>query len=129
MALQVELVAADRKVWSGEADLVIARTAEGDLGVLPGHAPLLGTLVEGVVRVRQAGSDSVVAAVHGGFIAVADDLVSVMAEAAEVSTDIDVSRAQAALDQAQGAGEDDEEAAAAARRAEARLAAAGESRA
>ena len=125
MPLQVELVAADRQVWSGEADMVVARTADGDLGVLPGHTPLLGTLVEGVVRVQQ-GSEALVAAVHGGFLAVADDVVSVMAEAAEISGDIDVSRARAALDAATAAGDDDEEAAAAARRARARLAAAGE---
>ena len=124
MALHVELVAADRQVWSGEADMVVARTTDGDLGVLPGHTPLLGTLVEGVVRM-QHGSEAVVAAVHGGFIAVADDVVSVMAEAAEVSTDIDVSRARAALDAALAAGDDDE-AASAARRARARLAAVGE---
>ena len=50
--LQVELVAADRKVWEGEADMVVARTVDGELGILPGHTPLLGVLVEGEVRIK-----------------------------------------------------------------------------
>ena len=52
--LQVELVAADRKVWEGEADMVVARTVDGELGILPGHTPLLGVLVEGEVRIKAA---------------------------------------------------------------------------
>ncbi len=52
--LQVELVAADRKVWEGEANMVVARTVDGELGILPGHTPLLGVLVEGEVRIKAA---------------------------------------------------------------------------
>ena len=61
--LQVELVAADRLVWSGQATMVIARTTEGELGVLPGHAPLLGQLAPGgVVTIRtESGEDLTVA--------------------------------------------------------------------
>ncbi|HEX2072508.1 MAG TPA: F0F1 ATP synthase subunit epsilon [Geodermatophilus sp.] len=124
--LQVELVAVERKIWSGEARMVIARTTEGELGVLPGHAPLLGQLAEGgVVTIRTTeGADMVVAA-HGGFLSVTDRGVSILAETAELSTEIDVERAREALRRAQAAGEDPE-ALAAARRAQSRLRAAGQ---
>ena len=61
--LQVELVAADRTVWTGEATMVIARTSDGEVGVLPHHAPLLGTLVDGAVLIRQPSGEAVAAAV------------------------------------------------------------------
>ena len=125
--LQVELVAVERMLWSGEARMVIARTTEGELGVLPGHAPLLGQLAEGgVVTIRVADGDDVIVAAHGGFLSVSDRGVSILAETAEISTEIDVERAREALRRAEEAG-DDPEAVAAARRAESRLRAAGES--
>ena len=96
--LHVELVAADRTVWSGEASMVIARTLEGDLGILPGHAPLLGVLANGPVQVRSTGGDSVVAAVHGGFLSVADDRVSILAEVAELAEEIDEAAARRDLE-------------------------------
>jgi F-type H+-transporting ATPase subunit epsilon len=66
-------VSVEREVWSGEAVQVTARTTEGDIGVLPGHAPLLGQLAEGgTVRILQSGGGEVVAAVHGGFLSVTD---------------------------------------------------------
>lgn len=86
MPLSVELVAADRKVWSGEASRVLARTADGDLGILPGHAPLLGVLVEGDVRVVGEGQ-TVTAKVDGGFLSVDHDRVTIVAESARVGTD------------------------------------------
>jgi F-type H+-transporting ATPase subunit epsilon len=118
--LHVELVAADRKVWSGDATIVIARTTEGDLGIQPGHAPLLGVLVNGAVRVDATEGGVVVAAVHGGFLSVADDQISILAETAELSEEIDVDRARRALERA-SADEADEQATA---RAQARLRAA-----
>ena len=57
MALTVELVAADRKVWDGEASMVVARTLEGDIGILPGHTPLLGVIGEGQVRITTESGD------------------------------------------------------------------------
>ena len=120
--LNVEVVSAEREVWSGEATQVLARTSEGEIGILPGHAPLLGELADGgVVRVMLAGGGEVVAAVHGGFLSVTDQGVTVLAEVAELAEDIDASRARAALDRAQG--EDDVQAR---RRAEGRLRAAGQ---
>ena len=124
--LQVELVAVERRIWSGEATMVIARTTEGELGVLPGHAPLLGQLAEGgVVTIRTPSGDDMVVAAHGGFLSVTNRGVSILAETAEISSEIDVERAREALRRAEGGG-DEPEALAAARRAQSRLRAAGE---
>lgn len=113
--LHVELVAADRSVWSGEATLVIARTTSGDIGVMPGHQPLLGVLESGPVTIKTA-EGTVIAAVHGGFISFADDKLSLLAEIAELADEIDVQRAERALERAQSAAD-----AAAERRADVRL--------
>ncbi|GAA3044936.1 F-type H+-transporting ATPase subunit epsilon [Streptomyces olivoverticillatus] len=113
--LHVELVAADRSVWSGEANLVIARTTSGDIGVMPGHQPLLGVLESGPVTIRTA-EGTVVAAVHGGFISFADDQLSLVAEVAELADEIDVKRAERALERAKSEAD-----AAAERRADVRL--------
>jgi F-type H+-transporting ATPase subunit epsilon len=124
--LQVELVAVEKMIWSGEASMVIARTTEGELGVLPGHAPLLGELAPGgVVRIRPESGEDLVVAAHGGFLSVTERGVSILAETAEIAGDIDVERAREALRRAEAAG-DDPEALAAARRAESRLRAAGQ---
>jgi F-type H+-transporting ATPase subunit epsilon len=126
--VHVELVSVERLLWSGDATMVIARTTEGELGVLPGHAPLLGELAPGgVVRIQQEGGEELVFAVHGGFLSVTEDGVSILAEIAEQADEIDVGRAQQALEQARSAGEDDDEAAAAASRALSRLRATGQS--
>jgi F-type H+-transporting ATPase subunit epsilon len=125
--VHVELVSVERLLWSGDATMVIARTTEGELGVLPGHAPLLGELAPGgIVRIQEEGGEELVFAVHGGFLSVTEDGVSVLAELAERSDEIDVARAQQALERARSAGEDDDEAAAAAGRAMSRLRAAGQ---
>jgi F-type H+-transporting ATPase subunit epsilon len=128
-SVHVELVAVERLLWSGEARMVIARTTEGELGVLPGHAPLLGELAPGgIVRIQQEdGGDELVFAVHGGFLSVTDEGVSILAELAEQADEIDAARAQQALERARSAGEDDTEAAAAAGRALSRLRATGQS--
>ena len=117
--LHVELVAADRSVWSGEATLVVARTTSGDIGVMPGHQPLLGVLESGPVTIRTREGGTVVAAVHGGFISFADDKLSLLAEIAELSDEIDVQSAEQELARAKA--EDDTEAE---RRADVRLRAA-----
>jgi F-type H+-transporting ATPase subunit epsilon len=82
--LAVELVAADRKVWEGDAEMVVARTVDGELGILPGHTPLLGVLVEGEVRINTAGGTST-ATVDGGFLSVDRDKVIIIAEAVDAS--------------------------------------------
>lgn len=79
--LHVELVAVEEKVWSGEAEMVVARTTEGELGVLPGHAPLLGQLAEpGQVRIKLPGGEQVAYEVAGGFLSVSPQAVTVLAE-------------------------------------------------
>lgn len=126
--LHVELVSVERPLWSGEATMVLARTTEGELGVLPGHAPLLGELAEGwVVRIQQDAGEEIVAAVHGGFLSVTDEGVSILAETAELAEDVDVARARQAYEGTSGADRDDENAQAARSRAMGRLRAAGES--
>ncbi|MDG4805913.1 F0F1 ATP synthase subunit epsilon [Micromonospora sp. WMMD1120] len=81
--LHVELVAVEEKVWSGDAEMLVARTTEGELGVLPGHAPLLGQLAEpGQVRIKLAGGEQVAYDVAGGFLSVSADGVTVLAESA-----------------------------------------------
>lgn len=123
--LSVELVSVDRLLWSGEADMIKARTVDGDIGILPGHWDHLSVLVEGgVVDIRQGG-EATLAAVHGGFLLVHDNDVRILAEVAELGADVDVERARAQLQEARGAAEDDEVAARRVRRAEARLTAAG----
>jgi F-type H+-transporting ATPase subunit epsilon len=117
-------VAPDRKIWSGEAKFIAAKTTAGEIGILPSHEPVLALLAEGaVVRVDTADDQKIVAAVHGGFLSVDNNVVTILAEASELSSDIDVVRAQAALERARQS--QDAAAGAAARRAEARLRAAG----
>jgi F-type H+-transporting ATPase subunit epsilon len=120
-SLHVELVAADRTVWSGEASMVIARTTEGDIGVLPNHAPTLSLMVDGVVEVNTAEGEVWVAAVDAGFLSVAENRVSVLSEHAEMSHEIDLEKARQDLERAQTAGEHEDEAAEAVRRAQARI--------
>ena len=121
-ALQVELVAADRTVWSGEATMVIARTVEGELGILRGHTPLLSLLADSVVEIDAGEGQPVVAAVDSGFISVANDRVSILSANAVLAADIDVSAERAELESAQADEGDDAEARI--RRAEARIRAA-----
>jgi F-type H+-transporting ATPase subunit epsilon len=121
-ALQVELVAADRTVWSGEATMVIARTVEGDIGILRGHAPVLSLLADAVVEIEAEDGETVTAAVDGGFISVAHDRVSILSEHAVLAADIDVSAERSELEAAQADDSDDAEARV--RRAEARIRAA-----
>lgn len=122
--LHVELVSADRVVWSGEAKRIIARTVAGDVGILPGHAPLLSLLSNGVVDIQSDEGETWVAAVSDGFLSVADNRVSVLSEYAELSHEIDVEKARADLERAREAGEDDDEALQALHLAEARIRAA-----
>jgi F-type H+-transporting ATPase subunit epsilon len=99
--LQVALVAADRTVWSGEASMVIARTVDGDVGVLRGHAPLLSLLTDAAVEI--SAPDGIVhAAVDGGFISVADDRVSILTEHALLAEEIKIDEAKAELEAAEG---------------------------
>jgi F-type H+-transporting ATPase subunit epsilon len=99
--LQVELVAADRVVWSGEATMVIARTAEGDLGALPGHAPVLSNLLPSVVEITTVDGETVRAAVEDGFLSIANNRVSILSEDAFLADEIDADAARAEVEKLQ----------------------------
>ncbi len=118
--LQVELVAADRTVWSGRASMIIARTVEGDVGVLRGHAPMLSLLTDAVVEITDDDGNVTVAAVDGGFLSVAADRVSVLSQHAVLSEEINIDEVKSELDTARGLGGSNE-AERRIRRAEARL--------
>jgi F-type H+-transporting ATPase subunit epsilon len=106
--MHVELLTPDRSLWSGEAGMVIAKTIDGDIGVLPGHAPVFGILSPGsVVRVREVSGeenpgagDAVVCAVRDGFLSVTAERVSILTSVGELSGEVDVSAARADLDSA-----------------------------
>ena len=107
-ALQIELVAADRVVWSGQASEVLARTVDGDLGVLANHSPLLSLLVPGVVEITPLEGEVVRAAIDSGFLSVADNHVSILSEDAFLASEVNAAATKADLEAAQAA--DDSEA-------------------
>jgi F-type H+-transporting ATPase subunit epsilon len=104
--MHVEVLTPDRSLWSGEAGMVIAKTVDGDLGILPGHAPVFGILLPGsVVRIREvegddSPGDAVRAAVRDGFLSVTADRVSILASDGVLDTEVDVTAANADLDAA-----------------------------
>lgn len=96
--ITVELVSVERMLWTGQASIVTAQTTEGEIGVLPGHEPMLGQLVDnGVVTICPIGDDKLVAAVQGGFLSVSKEKVSILAEYAVWSTEVNTSEAEASL--------------------------------
>ncbi|MDO4610127.1 F0F1 ATP synthase subunit epsilon [Corynebacterium sp.] len=97
--ITTELVAVERKLWEGKASLVSAQTTEGEIGVLPGHQPFLGQLVEnGTVTIKTTDGDVLVAAVQGGFLSVSRTKVTVLADRAVWADEVDESAAKALLD-------------------------------
>jgi F-type H+-transporting ATPase subunit epsilon len=96
--MHVALVVPDRELWSGEAGTVIAKTTEGDIGVLTGHAPVFGILAEGSLVEIITDSERVRAAVSGGFLSVANDKVSILAAHAQLGDEIDAESARQELE-------------------------------
>ncbi|MCU1571609.1 MAG: synthase subunit epsilon [Naasia sp.] len=84
MPLNVSVVSADEQIWAGEASMVVARTTEGEIGILTGHTPLLAILAGGEVRVTQTGGRKIVVNAQDGFVSVDHDTVTVVARAAEL---------------------------------------------
>lgn len=129
MTLQVQLVSPERILWTGDAEMVTARTIDGgDISFLTGHAPFVGALEIGKVLVRPQDGADVEFAVHGGFVEVSNDEVSLLTDVSEAADAIDVERATAAQRTAKDAlaqDPNDAEAVAALRRAELRLELAG----
>ncbi|MFR9753412.1 F0F1 ATP synthase subunit epsilon [Nocardia sp. 004] len=96
--MSVDLVAVERLLWSGRASFVSAQTTEGQIGIMPGHEPLLGQLVEGgTVTIVDTEGQRIVAAVHGGFFSVTSNTVRVLAELAELADEVDVEAARRVL--------------------------------
>ena len=83
-ALQVAVVSVGQNIWSGEAKSLIAKTTEGEIGILAGHEPVLSLLVDGIVRVEGTNGEKVQVSITGGFLAVDNNSVKVLAEEAEV---------------------------------------------
>jgi len=130
MTLQVQVVSPERILWSGEADMVIARTlGGGDIAFLTGHAPFVGALDVGKVVVRPPEGNDELVAVHGGFVEVSNDRLTILSDVAELASQIDVERARRAQERAETAlrTEHDAEAEAALRRANVRLSVVGAS--
>lgn len=98
--LDVDVVSAERRCYQGEAAEVYARSIEGEIGILPGHEPTLLALDVAPLRVKLADGEEVVIAVHGGVLEVGDDRLTVLAEVAERAEEIDVPRAESALERA-----------------------------
>lgn len=126
MSLRVEVVSPERILWTGDAEMVIVRTVDGgEIAFLTGHAPFVGALEIARVKVRPAeGGEDQLIAVHGGFVEVSNDRVSILSDVAETADQIDVDRARQARTGAEEAlrdSPDDEEAVAALHRADVRL--------
>ncbi|GAB11537.1 ATP synthase epsilon chain [Gordonia araii NBRC 100433] len=101
-SFRVEVVSADERLYSGDATLLVAQTTDGEVGILAGHAPLLGQLTEGgYVAITEAGGERRVAAVTGGFLSVAAEVVTILAETAEWAHTVDVAAEEAALESAE----------------------------
>jgi F-type H+-transporting ATPase subunit epsilon len=102
MPLQLEIVTPERLAYSDTVDSVVLPGAEGEMGVLPHHAPLLATLGVGELRIRKGGEEEFFA-IAGGFVQVRPDKVVVMAETADMASEIDVEKAEAARREAEKA--------------------------
>lgn len=97
--IAAQLVSVERVLWSGRATIVTAQTIEGEIGVLPGHEPMLGQLIEnGVVTITTTEGDKKVAACQGGFLSVAPDKVTVLADYATWADEVDSAEAESMLD-------------------------------
>ncbi|MBM3134016.1 MAG: F0F1 ATP synthase subunit epsilon [Chloroflexi bacterium] len=98
--LRLEIVTAERQIFAEDVDMVVAPGIEGELGILPHHAPLLTTLKPGELRIKKSGEE-ILLAVTGGFMEVLPDRVTILADAAERAEEIDLARAEAARQRAQ----------------------------
>jgi F-type H+-transporting ATPase subunit epsilon len=121
--MQVELVSPERILYSGEAEMVVCRTSDGDIAFLNNHAPFIGALGIGIVSIHVGGSQVERAAVHGGFVEVSNNKVTILSDVAELASQIDLRRAEEALSRAEAAAsrEDDATVQAAIRRATVRV--------
>ena len=117
----MSVVSLEHPEWDGPASQIVIKTLEGEMGVLPGHEPVLATLAGGPIRIDPVDGDPMFFAVHGGFFSLDDNRAIILADVAETVEEIDVARAQEAKSNAEKADDEDLEAKAALRRAETRL--------
>ena len=124
-SIRVEVVCATGVVWEGDATLVVARTTEGDIGIMAGHEPLLAALAPCATQIEKAGGGREIVLVDGGYISVAGDEVSVLSQYARMARDLDPDAVARELEEAakQVAEDEDDQARRRYRRAEARMAA------
>jgi len=100
--LKLEIVTQERRVYSADdVEMVVAPGSEGEMGILPRHAPLITSLQEGVMRVKRQGGKEELLAIHGGFMEVLPDHVIVLADSAERAEEIDIARAEEARQRAE----------------------------
>lgn len=114
--LAVDVVSADRMIWTGEARSIIARTVDGDIGILPGHSPVLAVLVPSAVEIVTVDGNREIVAVDGGFISVAAGRVSILSEFAEMAGEVSLAEAEEDLRVANAQLEQDDDSAAAKQR-------------
>jgi F-type H+-transporting ATPase subunit epsilon len=100
MPLKLDIVTIERRVFSGDVDMVIAPGVEGEFGILPSHAPLISALQEGELRVK-SGAETQIFAIGGGYLEVLENTVTVLADTAENAAEIDIARAEAARERAE----------------------------
>ena len=126
VTMRLEIITAERQVYADDIEVLVAPGIDGELGILPHHAPLMTALQPGEIMIRKEGQESYLM-VSGGFLEVMANRVTILADACEHSDEIDEERARVAMQQAQerlasrGADLDLEQAGAAVRRAESRL--------
>lgn len=87
--VRLDVVTPERLVWSGEVEILIARGSEGELGILPGHTPLITALNDGVLFIRRPGEPPLHIATRGGFLEAEPDGITVLADAARLPEDVD----------------------------------------
>jgi F-type H+-transporting ATPase subunit epsilon len=102
--LHVVMVSTRRAVWEGEASLVVMRTLDGEVGIMPGHSPMMAMLADGPLLIRPVEGEDVRAYVHEGFASVDTNGVIILAEWLELASEIDVHEAERQLEAARGAG-------------------------
>lgn len=96
-SIKVSLLATDRSVWQGQATSVVLRTLDGELGILAGHVPMLSSLAVGPVVITADSGEKIAAAVHGGFVTVDHNEITIFAQRCELKSEIDLTRVNAAL--------------------------------
>jgi len=101
VTLHVELVSPEQILYSGDADMVVCRTTDGEIAFLTGHAPFVGALGIAVVKIVEPGGDVQLAAVHGGFVEVSHDRVTILSDVAELASQIDLNRARQSAERAE----------------------------